>query len=431
MKCRNSYLVKVLPCAVALTLMACGKAESEEDQEDSLSESPTIRYEPEYENYYYSGCVAAHANASYQAEMRRIIFKTERIYEAETVAFDSIDCKTNLAAVIQSAGYYTHIELTKEHAFPGFRMNYGRDSLSVRAIHARELDAWNGILTAQPVCDQFQSELGNNIEINDMKCLDANGEYTIAPGSEWVEIVHTTEDQTSLSLSGMVFGHLPDLQAHHAGLDMSAAVPMKTLDYFEEGEIHYIGSYSYSSIANNAFGLSLQLAGSWQACHEGNLVTLNFSGNTYSQTGKVGMGEDCSGSAAYTVTYSGTFSVPDGLDYVEGGYKINYFNSATKYTVHTTAALDELFNGNTANTTEFCSGFTFTLDTETTLNGKNCKSSPTSESSYATVGSMTLYDIILFRDNEIVDSLFTAEGQGSSDINRPYFFNGDLRYKKL
>jgi hypothetical protein len=44
---------------------------------------------------------------------------------------------------------------------------------------------------------------------------------------------------------------------------------------------------------------------------------------------------------------------------------------------------------------------------------------------------VTLYDIILFRDNEITDSRFTEEGQGASSTTRPYFFNGDLVYTKL
>jgi hypothetical protein len=221
------------------------------------------------------------------------------------------------------------------------------------------------------------------------------------------------------------------MKAYDAGESAGEPVLMKPGSSFAEGEPYTVGVFSYSTITNNTYTLSTQLSGSWQACHEENLVTFTFSGSTWTQSAQVGMGADCSGSPAYTVTYAGTYSVPGGLDYVEGGYKINYANTSTKYTVHTSVALDGLFNGVTAGTTAFCSGYAFTLNAETSVNGKSCKPRPDIDDGYRTVGTMNLYDIILVRDNTITDSRFTAEGQGSSDTNRPYFFNGDLVYKKL
>jgi hypothetical protein len=427
---RHSYLLKVSAGLLLVNIWACGPQEEKEDTALSTDGGESkIEANPALNDYLYSGCIAADPSASYQKELRRIIVMNNGSYEAETFGFESEDCKSGLVAIIRGEGTVSWMQNLEQNEAGVFSMDFTRTSLKIRVIQARELDHWNGILTAEPVCDGFKNKIGDNVETINMSCLAANGDYTLKPGTGWTEEVKS--DAEMMSLTGLAFGHFPAMKAYDAGESSGEPVLMKPGSSFAEGEPYTVGVFSYSTITNNTYTLSTQLSGSWQACHEENLVTFTFSGSTWTQSAQVGMGADCSGSPAYTVTYAGTYSVPGGLDYVEGGYKINYANTSTKYTVHTSVALDGLFNGVTTGTTAFCSGYAFTLNAETSVNGKSCKPRPDIDDGYRTVGTMNLYDIILVRDNTITDSRFTADGQGSSDTNRPYFFNGDLVYKKL
>lgn len=427
---RHSYLLKVSASLLLANIWACGPQEEKEDTVLSTGGGAgETEAKPALNDYLYSGCIAADPSASYPKELRRIVVMTDGSYQAETYGYESEDCKSGLAGVIRVEGTASWTQDPEQKEAGLFSMAFTRTSLKIQVILPRELDHWNGILTAEPVCEGFTSEIGDNIEAINMNCLAATGDYTLKPGSGWTEEIQS--DAGTMSLTGLAFGHFPAMKAYDAGESAGEAVLMKPASSFAEGEPYSVGIFTYSSISNNSYTVGSQLSGTWQACHEENLVTFTFSGNTWTQSAQVAVGSDCSGSPAYTVTYSGTYIVPDGLDYVEGGYAINYANTSTKYTVHTSAALDELFNGVTAGTTAFCSGYTFVLNAETSVNGKSCKPRPELDDGYRTVGSMTLYDIILVRDNTITDSRFTEDGQGSSSTNRPYFFNGDLVYRKL
>ena len=413
-------------CILIMTSISCADLAEEETEESSITESYSSHQDfSRLENTYWSLCGT---NLYSKDVLYEIHIQADQGYEKRVTYFSASDGNCNM-----ESSYYQEIvtgsfDQIEDSNYSGFQVRWNIEDYQFLVLNqdlALQLDElWtygdvpdgsDNLYLMKAFCENTTFVLNRAQSILDKNCQFARSDYDFFEYSVHNERFYLSEDSATVTFTDYTFP--VSILESYSFSDIRDGQIAYPSDNMALTSIDSFSSYPQKQKYFEASEALAYLQGQWTICVDGNKSYLTFTNNTYIQETIVYSNSYCAEGFEYgfSQVHSGTIRLELLSEEFPGKFAIDWIIEDFSMSARSSIMLD-LFNatGPYAGEDPLCTDVNFTLDSYSSLVGRNCD---LQGDGYSIFAKANLFDALVVTEGNWIDSDYDASG-GETEESR-------------